>query len=90
MVQLLSIFRYIDQCQDLIEALGVQRKDRSIYQTVIRTATGEVADWHDDAVDETYLAYVERGTTQYLDGGKEALPVAFNYDRWLGSAGQRV
>jgi hypothetical protein len=81
--------RYIDQCQELIEA-AVDRKDRIVYQTAARTATGETADWQDD-VDETFLNYVERGTAQYLDGaGKDALPVAFNYERWISGLGQRA
>jgi hypothetical protein len=82
---------YVDQCQELIEA-AVDRKDRTVYQTVARTATGETADWQDDVADEVFLNYVERGTTQYLDGAgrKDALPVAFNYERWIGGLGQRV
>jgi len=82
---------YIDQCQELIEA-AVDRKDRMVYQAAARTATGETAAWQDEIVDEVFLNYVERGTAQYLDGAgrKDALPVAFNYDRWIGGLGQRM
>lgn len=85
------VYRYIDQCQELIEAL-VERKDLAVYQTAVRTATGETVGWQDEFVDDTFLIYVERGTTQYLDGAgrKDALPVAFNYERWIGGLGQRA
>lgn len=71
---------------------AVDRKDRMVYQTAARTATGEATAWQDDIADEVFLNYVERGTSQYLDsaGRKDALPVAFNYDRWVGGLGQRV
>lgn len=84
-----KICRYIDQCEELIEA-AVDRKDRIVYQTAARTAAGETVDWHND-VDEAYFSYVERGTAQYLDGAgqKDALPVAFNYERWISGLGQR-
>ena len=53
-----------------------------MYQTAVRTAAGD-SDGQDDVAEDAFIAYVERGTTQYLDG-KEALPVAFSYDRWIG------
>jgi phosphatidylinositol 3,5-bisphosphate 5-phosphatase len=83
--------RYVDQCQELIEA-AVDRKDRIVYQTAARMATGETINWQDDVADEAFLNYVERGTTQHLDnaGRKDALPVAFNYERWIGGLGQRI
>lgn len=82
---------YIDQCQELVEAL-VERKDLVVYMTAVRTATGEAAGWQDEVVDDAYLVYVERGTTRYLDGAgrKDALPVAFNYERWISGLGQRA
>jgi len=81
---------YVDQCQELIEA-AVDRKDRLVYQVAAKIAAGET-DWQHDVVDEAFLNYVERGTTQYLEGAsrKDALPVAFNYERWIGGQGQRV
>lgn len=82
-----GIYRYIDQCQELVGAL-VERKDLAVYQTAVRTAAGD-SDGQDDVVEDAFIAYVERGTTQYLDR-KEALPVAFNYDRWIGGVGQRI
>lgn len=66
----------------------MERKDLAVYQTAVRAATGETADWQDE-VDETFIGYVERGTTQYLDG-KDALLVGFSYERWIGGAGQRL
>lgn len=78
---------YIDQCQELIDAL-VDRKDLAVYQTAVRSAAGETADWQYE-VDDTFVGYVERGTTQYLDR-KDALMVGFNYERWLGGIGQRT
>lgn len=91
LLMLVKSFRYIDQCQELIEA-AVDRKDRIVYQTAARTAIGEGTDWQNDVADEVFVNYVERGTAQYLDGagGKDALPVAFNYERWVGGLGQRV
>jgi hypothetical protein len=91
LLMLVKSFRYIDQCQELIEA-AVDRKDRIVYQTAARTAIGEGTDWQNDVADEVFVNYVERGTAKYLDGagGKDALPVAFNYERWVGGLGQRV
>jgi len=82
---------YVDQCQELIEA-AVDRKDRIVYQAAARTATGETPDWQDDTAGEAFINYVERGTTQYLDGAgrKDPFPVAFNYERWISGLGQRA
>jgi hypothetical protein len=80
--------RYIDQCQDLMDAPinGGERRGLEIYQQAVWTSAGELGD---SAPDEAFFTYVERGTTHYLDGvrvkeGKEGLPVHFNYERWLG------
>jgi hypothetical protein len=64
-----------------------ERKDLEVYSMAVRTATGEMSDWQEQ-VPKEFIAYVERGTSQYLDGvgRKDALPVAFNYERWLGEA----
>jgi hypothetical protein len=41
--------------------------------------------WLED-VPKDFVTYVERSSTQYLDDGKkQAFPVTFNYERWLGS-----
>lgn len=77
---------YIDQCQELLDApttMG-ERKDLEVYSMAIRTATGETSDWLEE-VPKEFVTYVERGRTQYLDGGQgEGFPVSFNYERWLG------
>lgn len=81
------ICRYIDQCQELTEA-SVERKDLAVYLTAVRIATGEA----DGIADDTYLAYVQRGTSRYLDvtTRTDALPVTFNYERWINGLGQRT
>lgn len=66
----------------------VERKDLAVYQTAVRTAAGD-SDGQDDLAEDAFIIYVERGMTQYLDR-KEALPVAFSYDRWIGGLGQRI
>ncbi|KAF8885657.1 polyphosphoinositide phosphatase [Infundibulicybe gibba] len=94
-MEILEYQGYIDQCQELQDApatLG-ERKDVEVYYYAVRAATGE--GWqHRDTTDvpREFTAYVERGTSSYIDGGgtanvgtrKEAFPVAFNYERWLG------
>lgn len=64
-----------------------ERRDLEVYSMAVRTANGEPPYWQETP--KEFTAYVERGTTQYLDGSsrKEALPVTFNYERWLGSSG---
>jgi hypothetical protein len=56
-----------------------------VYQLAVRTGSGELSDWRDETIDDALVAYVERGITQYLDGGvrKDAAPPTFNYDRWV-------
>jgi phosphatidylinositol 3,5-bisphosphate 5-phosphatase len=79
--------RYIDQCQELLDAPTIaERKDLDVYQIAVRTSTGDLNEWHDESPDEAFSTYVERGTTRYLDGSgrKEAFPIVFNYERWLG------
>ncbi|KAJ6546966.1 SacI homology domain-containing protein [Mycena capillaripes] len=78
---------YIDQCQELLDAPSTsgERKDLELYSLVVRTAAGEVPDWVGE-IPKEFIAYVEHGATQYLDGRKDIQP-SFNYERWLGSAG---
>jgi hypothetical protein len=81
--------RYIDQCLELLDApttMG-ERKDLEVYSMAVRTAMGEVSDWEEETPKE-FISYVERGSTQYLEGvgRKEGLPVTYNYERWLGGA----
>jgi len=82
--------RYIDQCQELLDApttMG-ERKDLEIYIAAVRNAGGEGLDWPEDAPRDL-ITYVERGSLNYIDGSKkEPFPVTFNYERWLGGAGQ--
>jgi len=78
---------YIDQCQELLDApttMG-ERKDLEVYSIAVRTAAGEMPD-RPEEVSKDFIAYVERGRIQYLEGisRKDGLSV-FNYDRWLGS-----
>ncbi|KAJ8087063.1 phosphatidylinositol-3,5-bisphosphate 5-phosphatase [Marasmius tenuissimus] len=77
---------YIDQCQELLDArmTGGERKDLEMYAIAVRTAAGEV--FGSESLEEApkdYVSYVENATPQYLEGRKEALPVMFNYERWL-------
>jgi len=78
---------YIDQCQELLDAPKTiaERKDFEVYQLAVRTGSGEVLDGREEIIDDALIAYVERGSTQYLDGvgRKDALPISFNYDRWV-------
>jgi len=62
---LVKSFRYIDQCQELIEA-AVDRKDRIVYQTAARTAIGEGTDWQNDVADEVFVNY-DRGMKSVLE-----------------------
>ena len=50
-----------------------------------------MSEWREDTPDEAFFNYLERGTTQHLDdiGRKDALPVYFNYERWVGGGGLR-
>jgi len=77
---------YIDQCQELLDApatLG-ERKALEVYALAVQTAKGDTHDYWPEEIPKEFFSYVERSSTQYLDGGKkEALPVSFDYDRWL-------
>ena len=78
--------RYIDQCQELLYApatLG-ERKALEVYALAVQTARGDTHDYRSEEISKEFFSYIERSSTQYLDGGKkEALPVTFDYDRWL-------
>lgn len=78
--------RYIDQCQELLDApatLG-ERKALEVYALAIQTARGDTHDYWPEEIPKEFFSYIERSSTQYLDGGKkEALLVSFDYDRWL-------
>jgi len=77
---------YIDQCQELLDApatLG-ERKALEVYALAVQTARGDTHDYWPEEIPKEFFSYIERSSTQYLDGGKkEALPVSFDYDRWL-------
>lgn len=78
--------RYIDQCQELLDApatLG-ERKALEVYALAVQTARGDTHDYWPEEIPKEFFSYIERSSTQYLDGGKkEVLPVSFDYDRWL-------
>ena len=78
--------RYIDQCQELLDApatLG-ERKALEVYAWAVQTAKGDIHDYWPEEIPKEFFSYIERSSTQYLDDGrKEALPVSFDYDRWL-------
>ncbi|KAJ3865788.1 polyphosphoinositide phosphatase [Lentinula novae-zelandiae] len=82
---------YIDQCQELLDARfdSGERKDLELYTTAVRTASGDNDfDWVDEEPRE-FITYVEHGSIQYLEGSggrREALPVTYNYERWLSGA----
>jgi hypothetical protein len=85
---LIRFSRYIDQCQELLDApttMG-ERKDLEVYSMAIRTAIGDTPDWPEE-IPKEFSTYVERGLTEYWDGGSgrgERLHVNFSYERWLG------
>ena len=78
--------RYIDQCQELLDApatLG-ERKALEVYALAVHTARGDCHDYWPEEIPKEFFSYIERSSTQYLDGGKkEAFPVSFDYNRWL-------
>jgi hypothetical protein len=78
--------RYIDQCQELLDApatLG-ERKALEVYALAVQAARGDTHDYWPEEIPKEFFSYIERSSTQYLDGGKkEVLPVSFDYDRWL-------
>ncbi|KIK53298.1 hypothetical protein GYMLUDRAFT_49476 [Collybiopsis luxurians FD-317 M1] len=81
---------YIDQCQELLDARldSGERKDLEMYAMAVHTANGEISDWADEEPRE-FMAYVERGSIQYIDGSggrREAFPVSDNYERWLSGS----
>uniref|UniRef100_A0A0W0FVL4 Putative polyphosphoinositide phosphatase n=1 Tax=Moniliophthora roreri TaxID=221103 RepID=A0A0W0FVL4_MONRR len=79
---------YIDQCQELLDArfIGGERKDLEVYTNAVKTAAGEL-DWSEAVIPKELVMYVEYGKPEYI-GRKEALPVQYNYERWLSGLGQ--
>jgi hypothetical protein len=78
--------RYIEQCQELLDApvTSLEKRNLEVYALSIHTGRGEGIDGDWTTGFEDYVAYVERSTTEYLDGGwKETFPVTYNYGRWL-------
>lgn len=62
-----------------------------MYQTAVRTASGDRPDWQDDIPDEAFLAYIERSSPNIPDNAlrKEATSGAFSYEKWIGGGNQR-
>lgn len=88
--------RYIDQCQELLNASLREPPlpgDLEMYANAVRMAQGDLPgywDGHDAMPPKEFVAYVERGgISAYLDGigtvRKDPLPVTWNYERWLSS-----
>ena len=78
--------RYIDQCQELLYASATlgERKALEVYTLAVKTAKGDTPDYWPEEIPKEFFSYIERSSTQYLDDvKKEALPVSFDYDRWL-------
>ena len=77
---------YIDQCQELLDApatLG-ERKALEVYALAVQTARGDTHEYWPEEIPKEFFSYIERSSTEYHDGGKEAaLSVSFDYDRWL-------
>ena len=84
----ISAHRYIEQCQELLDApfICLDKRNLEVYVQAIQTGIGEGFDgWSPNfEVHREFISYVERSTTEYLDGTKkEAFPTTFNYGRWL-------
>ena len=77
--------RYIDQCQELLDAPTTygERKDLEVYSAAVQTARGDNLEYWDDEIPKDFVAYVEKSSAGYLNGGSNAFPVTFNYERWL-------
>lgn len=78
--------RYIDQCQDLLDApatLG-ERKDLELYVQAVQTAKGEGLDYWEEEIPREFVAYVGRGPNHYQNE-KDAFQPPYNYEWWLGS-----
>ncbi|KAE9404895.1 hypothetical protein BT96DRAFT_916565 [Gymnopus androsaceus JB14] len=81
---------YIDQCQELLDAPfdSGERKDLEVYTLAVHTASGDISDWVDEEPRE-FVTFVEHGSIQYLEGSggrREALPVSYNYERWVSGS----
>ncbi|KAJ3758562.1 polyphosphoinositide phosphatase [Lentinula raphanica] len=83
---------YIDQCQEMLDARfdSGERKDLEVYTAAVRTANGDshLEQWEDEEPRD-FVTYVEHGSIQYLEGSggrREALPVTYNYERWLSGS----
>ena len=81
--------RYIEQCQELLDApvTSLEKRNLEVYAQAIQTGRGEGIsdDWRSGfEATKDYTAYVERSTTEYLTSAKkEAFPITYNYERWL-------
>jgi len=89
-VQLLIIQlpSYIEQCQELLDApvTSLEKRNLEVYVQTIETGMGFDDCSSNYDVPKEFVGYVERSTTDYLDGArKEAFPTTFNYERWLTS-----
>ena len=83
------VVRYIEQCQELLDApvTSLEKRNLEVYEQAIQIGKGGgiTDDWTTGfEIAKDYISYVERSTTDYLDGAwKEAFPVTYNYERWL-------
>ena len=95
MLTLTLLRRYIDQCQELLNASLREPPlpgDLEMYTSAVRMAEGDLPgywDSQDATPPKEFVAYVERGISAYLDGTgtvrKDSLPVTWNYERWLST-----
>jgi hypothetical protein len=53
-----------------------------VYALAVQTSRGETYDYWPEEIPKEFFSYIERSSTQYLDGGKKLL-VSFDYERWL-------
>ena len=79
-----TVVRYIEQCQELSDApvTSLEKRNLEVYEQAIQIGKGGALtdDWTTAfEIVKDYISYVERSTTDYLDGAwKEAFPVTYN------------
>jgi hypothetical protein len=81
--------RYIDQCQDLLDApFTVTAKDLDIYKGVVLAGAGELNEVREEGADEAFAAYVRRGSISHLErtARKDTQRLTASYDHMINLA----
>ena len=83
----------MDQCQGTVDisTIQVDEEDLEKYEFAVSLSSGSTTatEWDDSIPDEDFVSFVTRATPETILDDEKYLPIAYNYEKWLGGAIQR-